>query len=86
MRIAFLGTPEFAIPSLNVCNDFGKVVSVITQPDKESGRGKKVKYTFIKEEALMFKESNFSVKDVNKYISAIVVSYVKQEIENEAIG
>ncbi len=39
----------------------------------------------IKEEALMFKESNFSVKDVNKYISAIVVSYVKQEIEDEAM-
>ena len=76
MRIAFLGTPEFAIPSLNVCNDFGKVVSVITQPDKESGRGKKVKYTFIKEEALkhnleVFQPKSIKSEDSIKYLKSL---------------
>lgn len=52
MRIAFLGTPEFAIPSLNACIEYGEVVSVITQPDKQRGRGKKVQMTHIKEEAV----------------------------------
>jgi methionyl-tRNA formyltransferase len=76
MRIAFLGTPEFAIPSLNVCNDFGKVVSVITQPDKESGRGKKIKYTFIKEEALkhdleVFQPKSIKSEDSIKYLKSL---------------
>ncbi|MEA1975050.1 MAG: methionyl-tRNA formyltransferase [Bacillota bacterium] len=74
MRIAFLGTPEFAIPSLNVCNDFAKVVSVITQPDKESGRGKKIKYTFIKEEALKYNLEVFQPKSIKSEDS---IKYLK---------
>ena len=76
MRIAFLGTPEFAIPSLNICNDFGNVVSVITQPDKESGRGKKIKYTFIKEEALkqnleVFQPISIKSEESIKYLKSL---------------
>lgn len=52
MRIAFLGTPEFANPSLSACIDSGEVVSVITQPDRRRGRGKKLLPTHVKKEAL----------------------------------
>ncbi len=40
MRIVFLGTPYFAVPSLErlVCENYN-VVAVITQPDRKSGRG-----------------------------------------------
>ncbi|MFA0960961.1 methionyl-tRNA formyltransferase [Roseivirga sp. BDSF3-8] len=43
LRIIFMGTPEFAVPSLQILveNDFN-VVAVITAPDKPKGRGRKV--------------------------------------------
>jgi methionyl-tRNA formyltransferase len=39
MRIIFMGTPEFAVPSLRACFEVGEVVAVVTQPDKPKGRG-----------------------------------------------
>lgn len=40
MRIAFLGTPEFAIPSLQMLIDSGHDLAVFTQPDRPVGRHK----------------------------------------------
>ncbi|MEA4899442.1 MAG: methionyl-tRNA formyltransferase [Christensenellaceae bacterium] len=43
MRIVFMGTPEFAVPSLRALLDAGyEVVGAFTQPDRPAGRGKKV--------------------------------------------
>lgn len=44
MRIIFLGTPAFAIPSLEKLLAWpkGKVVAVVTQPDRPAGRGNKL--------------------------------------------
>lgn len=43
MRVVFMGTPDFACPSLQALKDAGhEVVSVVTRPDKPVGRGKKV--------------------------------------------
>ncbi len=43
MRIVFMGTPEFAVPSLKALCDHGyEVVGVFTQPDRPKGRGNKV--------------------------------------------
>ncbi len=41
MKLIFMGTPEFALPSLKMLADSGKheVALVITQPDKPKGRG-----------------------------------------------
>ena len=42
-NVVFMGTPDFAVPSLNAVNDFGcKVSLVVTQPDKPKGRGRKL--------------------------------------------
>jgi methionyl-tRNA formyltransferase len=50
MRILFMGTPEFAIPSLKTLLEHGyNVVSVVTAPDKPQGRGQKVAPSPIKE-------------------------------------
>jgi methionyl-tRNA formyltransferase len=38
-RIVFMGTPEFAVPSLAALFEVGEVVAVVTQPDKPKGRG-----------------------------------------------
>lgn len=40
MRIIFMGTPEFAVPSLEkIISDGHEVMAVFTQPDKPKGRG-----------------------------------------------
>lgn len=38
MRIAFLGTPEFALPSLDILRESGHTLAVFTQPDRPVGR------------------------------------------------
>jgi methionyl-tRNA formyltransferase len=38
MRIAFLGTPEFALPSLDMLRESGHTLAVFTQPDRPVGR------------------------------------------------
>ncbi|MFO7662011.1 MAG: methionyl-tRNA formyltransferase [Chloroflexota bacterium] len=38
-RVIFMGTPEFAVPSLQTLIETQQVVGVVTQPDKPSGRG-----------------------------------------------
>ncbi|HOV70301.1 MAG TPA: methionyl-tRNA formyltransferase, partial [Clostridia bacterium] len=43
MKIAFMGTPEFAVPSLEaLCDNGFAPAAVITQPDRDCGRGKKL--------------------------------------------
>lgn len=43
MRIVFMGTPEFAVPSLRALKENGyNVVGAITQPDRPAGRGHKL--------------------------------------------
>lgn len=43
MRIVFMGTPEFAVPSLRALLDEGfDVVAAVTQPDRPAGRGHKL--------------------------------------------
>ncbi|MEO8399334.1 MAG: methionyl-tRNA formyltransferase [Ignavibacteriaceae bacterium] len=53
MKIVFMGTPDFAIPSLKILlNSKHQILAVVTSPDKQRGRGQKVSYTPIKEFAL----------------------------------
>ncbi len=53
MRIVFMGTPEFAVASLNALIEAGsEIVGVITAPDKPSGRGQKVSESAVKQYAV----------------------------------
>ncbi len=40
MKAVFMGTPEFAVPTLQALIDHHEVLAVVTQPDKQRGRGK----------------------------------------------
>lgn len=53
MRVIFLGTSEFAVPSLEhlILNQY-QVVAVYTQPDKPAGRGRSLAYPPVKRAAL----------------------------------
>ncbi|WP_307761293.1 methionyl-tRNA formyltransferase [uncultured Phascolarctobacterium sp.] len=54
MRIVFMGTPDFAVGTLQALVESGKheIVAVITQPDRPKGRGQKMLMTPVKEYAL----------------------------------
>ncbi|MEQ9148301.1 MAG: methionyl-tRNA formyltransferase, partial [Cytophagales bacterium] len=52
LRIVFMGTPDFAVPSLEILIEHGyNVVAVITAPDKPSGRGLKLNSSPVKKAA-----------------------------------
>lgn len=49
MKIVYFGTPDFAVPSLNKLFENGfEISAVVTAPDKERGRGRKVSSTPVK--------------------------------------
>lgn len=97
MNIVFMGTPDFAVPALNALEKNGHNIQlVITQQDKPRGRGKKFKFTPIKEKALalgieVFQPANINDEDsVNKIKELnpdflVVVAYgqiLKSEVLN----
>jgi methionyl-tRNA formyltransferase len=56
IRIVFMGTPDFAVASLQALLDQGfNVVGVITAPDKPAGRGLEIQQSPVKQLALSYK-------------------------------
>lgn len=76
LRIVFMGTPEFAVPSLQILveNQYN-VVAVITAPDKPQGRGQKLQASPVKEFAL---QHNLRVLQPTNLKSAEFVQELKQ--------
>src|ERR1700678_1735277 len=53
MRLVYLGTPAFAVPTLERIVEAGyQVLSVLTQPDRPRGRGQQLAQSPVKEAAL----------------------------------
>ena len=53
MKIVFMGTPDFSIPSLkSIYKSNHELAAVVTAPDKERGRGRKVTFTPVKQFAV----------------------------------
>ncbi|MBX2849207.1 MAG: methionyl-tRNA formyltransferase [Acidiferrobacterales bacterium] len=52
MRVLFAGTPDFAVPTLQALIQNHNVIGVYTQPDRASGRGKKITQSPVKRLAL----------------------------------
>ena len=53
MNIVFMGTPDFAVGTLNaLIESEHNVIGVVTQPDKPKGRGGKMMFTPVKEAAV----------------------------------
>lgn len=76
MKIIFAGTPEFAVPALQALIDAGHQVSlVLTQPDRPSGRGMKLKASPVKQLAVsrqleVFQPETLKDADVQARIAA----------------
>lgn len=93
LRIVFMGTPEFAVGILDtiVKNNF-EVVGVITAADKPAGRGQKIRYSAVKEYALVhnltllqptnLKDENFlaELKALNANINVVVAFRMLPEV------
>ena len=55
MKIIFMGTPDFAVKTLEAMHDAGyEIVLAVTQPDRPKGRGGKVAMSPVKEAALAY--------------------------------
>jgi methionyl-tRNA formyltransferase len=54
-RIIFMGTPEFAVPCLDIllAGNY-QVIAVVTQPDRPKGRGRKLAFSPVKEAAIAY--------------------------------
>ena len=73
MNIIFMGTPDFSVPSLETLyNSKHKISAVVTAPDKQRGRGRKISYTPIKEFAL---KNNVPVLQPEKLKDENFISY-----------
>ena len=86
LKTIFFGTPDVAVPFLELLNEKTEVVLVVTQPDKPFGRGLKLKPCPVKEKALSLGLNVISpekLKDNVDYIKSmgadigIVVAYGK---------
>lgn len=65
-RVVFMGTPDFAVPVLQKLLETQTVVGVVTQPDKPAGRGKKLRFSPVKEAALAAGLPIFQPKSLRK--------------------
>ena len=52
LKIVFMGTPEFSVPTLETLSKFHSIVGVYTQPDKPTGRGLELRASPVKRKAL----------------------------------
>ncbi|HAQ41028.1 MAG TPA: methionyl-tRNA formyltransferase [Clostridiales bacterium] len=67
MNVIFMGTPEFAVPTLKNLHENGHEIKlVVTQPDKPSGRGKKLKKSEVKEAAEQLRLPVFQPDKIKK--------------------
>lgn len=67
MKIIFMGTPEFAVYSLEVLKERNdNVLLVVSQEDKPKGRGKKLQMTPVKEKALEYGYEVFQPKKLRE--------------------
>nr|WP_312576021.1 methionyl-tRNA formyltransferase [Sedimentibacter sp.] len=95
MNIIFMGTPEFAVPTLEMLHDNGfDIKLVVTQPDKLSGRGKKLKKSDVKIKAEelgleIFQPEKIKCKEnvevLRKYTPDVIVVVAYGQILNKKI-
>ena len=76
MRLVFMGTPQFAVPSLRtLLNSSHEVVGVVTQPDRPKGRGKVIVPPPVKELAL---QQNVPVIQPEKMKAPEFISHLEE--------
>ena len=79
MRIVYMGTPDFAVPTLESLIKGGhQVIAAVTQPDKPKGRGKEMQ--------ISAKTSRGPIKEIRVYADRKVISRIKTGGEDGTIS
>ncbi|HHU98323.1 MAG TPA: methionyl-tRNA formyltransferase [Bacteroidales bacterium] len=74
LRIVFMGTPEFAVASLNALYETGvDIAAVVTAPDRPCGRGRKITFSPVKKYAMDHRLTLFQPEKLRdpEFISAL---------------
>lgn len=74
-KIVFMGTPDFAVPTLKALIAHHTVIGVVTQPDRPAGRSRQVQMSPVKQVAL---ETGIPVFQPEKIRRAEAVAELKQ--------
>ncbi len=86
MKIVFMGTPVFSVPTLEMLKADGhEIAAVFTQPDRPRGRGKKLLPTPVKEKALSYGLPVYQPQSLRKGEDAEEALRILQEIKPELI-
>jgi methionyl-tRNA formyltransferase len=85
MKVIFMGTPDFSVPTLEaLIHSDHDVIAVVTQPDKPKGRGKEIQMPPVKETALKYgipvlqparaREESFiqQIRDLNPDVCVVI--------------
>ncbi len=81
MKVLFLGTSEFALPSLkNLLGSSHEVLAVVTQPDRPKGRGQKLFPSAIKSLALAKNLPIFQPEKIRDPVSLEVLQSCRPEL------
>jgi methionyl-tRNA formyltransferase len=87
-KVLFMGTPDFAVPTLQALLDWGaEVVAVVSQPDKPKGRGNQLQRTPVADFAdrhqlkvyqwLKLSQESYDALSALDYDLAVVIAYGK---------
>ena len=92
MKVVFFGTPDFAVPILKkIYKSEFELSAIVTAPDKQRGRGKKISFTPVKEFGIennipvlqpeKFKDENFinSLKEIDADVFVVVAFRILPE-------
>ena len=71
--LIFMGTPDFAVPVLEKLSNNFQIIGVITQPDRPSGRGRKLVPPAVKVSAESLNLEIFQPQDVNSKSSLEII-------------
>ena len=75
LKVIFMGTPDFAVPSLAALIDKTEIICVVTQPDRPKGRGHKLQPPPVK---IFAEENNLPVIQPLKVKARAVVEQLAE--------
>jgi methionyl-tRNA formyltransferase len=81
MRLIFMGTPAFAVPTLETMPDMGHdIAAVFCQPDRPAGRGRSIAFSPVKQKAIEFGLPIYQPENLNTLQVVQTISNFKPEI------
>jgi methionyl-tRNA formyltransferase len=80
ISLVFMGTPDFAVPALKHLAQSYQVNTVITQPDRRAGRGRKLTPSPVKSAAIELGLEVFQPEDVNQHHSLAHISKISPDL------